>query len=144
MVTELISQRQELQKKLLQEISDYDYRFSRYQINYSLALAYSPEMIDTESMCSRIRRSDRYIPLTDHFHAVVFDHTDDDKGIKAANKLLTYFQHTYFSTPAYSAIVSTGDYTTAASMVGKLFYLLEYAIRHRMDNHVLDRSQLID
>ena len=82
--------------------------------------------------------------MGDHIHAVVFDFTDEEKGIKAANKLLTHFQHAYFSKSVYAAVINSEEFTTAQSMVSKLFYLLEYAIRHRMDNLLMDKSQLID
>lgn len=144
MISKFRTEEKALRERILEETVDYDYRCVRYQVGYSVALAYTPEVLPDFSMiCSQIRKSDRYIPLSDHFHAVVFDFTDEEKGIKAANKLLTYFQHAYFSKSVYAAVVNCEDFPTSKAMMAKLFYLLEYAIRHRMDNHVMDKSQLI-
>lgn len=143
MVNYLHAQRKALQEKLLEEIGDFDYRCTRYKVNYSIALACTKEPIDLTPLCIYIRKSDRYIPLGENIHAVVFDCTDSEKGIKAANKLLTYFQHTYFSKSAFSSIITASDCGNPVQTVSQLFDLLDYALRHNMDNHVIDKSQVM-
>lgn len=136
-------QRKILQEKLLEEISDYDYRFTRYKISYSLAIAYTPEPTELTSLLPHIRKSDRFIPLNDHFHAVVFDFTDEEKAIKASNKLLTFFQYTYFSKSIFASVITADNHRTPDRMIAKLFDLVVYSIRHNLDNHIMDQSQIM-
>jgi len=134
----------DFQEKILHSTDDYEYRYRRYDIGYSVAIAYAPDPVDTDSLCTRIRRSDRHIVLDEHTHAVVFDCTDDEKGIKASNNLLTYFQSTHFSQTVYAAIVSSGEYPSAIAMISKLFFLLEYAIVNNMDNLIIDKTLIVE
>lgn len=136
----LKNERKEFQRKLLEAIEEYEYHFERYEVSYSVSIAYLPETLDIANICSRIRKSDRYIRLADNLHAVIFDFTDDVEGLKAANKLLTYFQVEHFGKSLYAAIVTSSHEKTPAELVTELFDLLQYAISHNMDNHIMDAS----
>lgn len=136
--------RKALQDKLEREAEDFDYRFTRYEIDYCITLVYTPEPIDLSPLLSKyIRETDDAILLQDQLYAVIFDSADETKGIKAANKLLTIFQHMYFSQSVFASITTAGDYTNPTQMISKLFDLLDYAIDHNMDNHVTDTSQVM-
>lgn len=144
MIAQYRAEEKALRTKLLEEIGDYHYRYVRYKVDYSVALAYTPEIVSDFSMIySSIRKSDRHIPLNEHFHAVIFDFSNEEKGIKATNNLLTHFQHAHFSKSVYASVINCEGFTTSSAMIAKLFYLLEYAIRHKMDNLLMDKSQLI-
>lgn len=143
MLSLLKNERKEFQKKLLEAIKEYEYHFERYDVSYSVSIAYLPESIDAVSISGRIRKSDRYIRLHDNLHAVVFDYTDDVDGLKAANKLLTYFQVEHFGKSLYAAIVTASHEKTPAEIITELFDLLAYSIEHNMDNHVMDASQVM-
>lgn len=133
-----------LQDKLERELNDFDYRYTRYEVNYCIAIAYTPEPLDLSPLLSKyIRETDHAIMLQDQLYAVVFDTADETKGIKAANKLLTVFQHMYFSQSIFASIITASDYNDPSQMISTLFDLLEYAIDHNMDNHIIDASQVM-
>lgn len=137
------NERKEFQDKLLEASGGYEYDFERYEVSYSIAIAYLSEPLDISDICSRIRKSDRHVPLNDHFHAVIFDFTNVEEGIKAANKLLTYFQVAHFGKSVYAAVVTSNGKQTPSQMITKLFDLLTYSVDHNLDNHVTDESQVM-
>lgn len=141
--TVLHTRRKALQEKLLHKISEYDYRFIRYKANYSVAVFFTPEGIDLKPLGTYIRATDRFAPLDENFYVVVFDGANDDKGLKAANNLLTYFQHAHFGRSLFAGIVTADHSKNAPQMIAQLFDLLDYALRHNMDNHIVDDSQIM-
>lgn len=134
---------QPLQKHLLDEIADFDYSFTRYNVNYSIALGYSEDKVDMEAMHTHLRQSDRLVLLNEYLCAVIFDQTNDEGGIKAANLLLTYFQTAYFGKSLYACVVTASNHSNPSKMVHDLFHLLDYSISKNMNNLVLDMSQVI-
>lgn len=136
--------RKMLQDKLERELDDFDYRYTRYEVNYCIAIAYTPEPIDLAPLLSKyIRETDHAIMLQDQLYAVIFDTADETKGIKAADKLLTFFQHLYFSHSIFASITTASDYNSPAQMISKLFDLLDYSISNNIDHHVIDASQVM-
>lgn len=136
-------QRSIMQEKLSQGIKDFAYRFKRYEINYSVAIGYSPDEIDFSRMSNYIRETDRFIILDHNTCAVILDSANDECGIKATNNLLTHFQGEFFSATLYACIVTASNYDTSALMTHELFYLLNYAIEHNMNNILVEYSQVI-
>jgi len=132
-----------MKEKLTQAVKDFSYRFKRYDVNYSIAIAHSPENIDLSPLSERIRESDRFIIFDHNTCAIVFDFADGTCGIKAANNLLTHFQETFFSTPLYLGIVTASNYDTNSKMVHELFDFLDYAIEHNMNSVLVECSQVI-
>ena len=92
-------QRSIMQEKLSQGIKDFAYRYKRYEINYSIAIGHSPENVDFSQISEYIRETDRFIILDHNTCVVVLDGSDDIRGIKATNNLLTHFQVEFFATP---------------------------------------------
>ena len=135
-------ERKLLQIRLLEEITDLDYAFSRYQVNYSIALGYTVDKVDMEPLNTYLRKSDRLIVLNEHLCAVVFNHTDDEGGIKAANNLLTYFQTAYFGKSLYASVVTASNHNDPAQAVHALFDLIDYSVSKNMNNLILDISQV--
>lgn len=136
--------RQAFQKQLLDEIGDYQYRFSRHQTVYSIALAFTPdETINLEFFASHLRRNDKFIPFQPNLCAIIFDATHEEQGIKAANNLFTGVQNLFFTTPLYMAVVTAEEETSEFQMIYNLFDLVQYAIEHTMTNEVIERSQVI-
>jgi hypothetical protein len=132
-----------MKEKLLHALKDFDYRLKRYEVNYSIALGYSPAEIDLSPMAHYIRESDHFVILNHNTCAVIFDCTDEERGIKAANNLLTHFQGAFFSTPLYTSIVTASNYSATPQMLHDLFYLVNYAISHHLSNIVVEPSQLM-
>jgi len=140
----LYTNRKALQLKMEREIEDFDYRFTRYEVDYSVTLAYTPEPIDLTPLLTKyIRETDHAIILQDQLYAIVFDSADENRGIKAANKLLTFFQQLYFSKSIFASAVTASNFNNPTQMISKLFDLLDYSISHDMDNHVIDPSQIM-
>lgn len=129
--------------KLAQAIKDFSYRFKRYDVNYSMAIGYSPENIDMSPLSQHIRETDRFIVLDHNTCVVIFDCANDEAGTKAANNMLTRFEGTFFSTPLFTSIVTASNYENVSLMMDELFYLLNYAIEHNMKNILMGHSQLI-
>lgn len=138
-----IEERSSMQQILLKEIREFSYRHQRYQIDYSLSIGYSPEPVELNSLSAFIRESDHFIELKPNICAVILDCANDDNGVKAANNLLSRFQGNFFSTPLYASIVTARDFETPLLMVNDLFYLLDYAITHNMNNMLMDSSRVM-
>lgn len=136
-------ERKFLQKQLIDEIATFDYSFTRYKVNYSIAIAYTENKIDMEAMNAFLRKTDHLVVLNEYTCAVVFDHANDEDGIKAANHLLTYFQAFHFGETLYACVVTASNYSDQSKMVHDIFQLLDYAISENMNNLILDISQVI-
>lgn len=136
-------QRSLMKEKLSQAIKDFGYRYKRYEINYSIAIGHTSEDIDLSQMSGFIRETDRFIILDYNTCAIILDCSDEIRGIKAANNLLTHYQGLFFSKALYLTIVTANNYDTNHKMLHELFYLLDYAIKHNMNNILLDHSQVI-
>jgi hypothetical protein len=144
MINALNQKRQIFQKQLLQEIQEYHYRFIRYHIDYSIVFAYISEEDGDLSTCScHIRESDMIIFFQTNFCALIFDNTNEEQGIKAANNLLSRIQNRFFAKHLYMTIINATTEQSEFQMVHDLFDLLAFALDHRMDNLVVDSSQII-
>jgi len=144
MISALNTNRQTYQKMLQEESENYHYRFSRYHAPYSIVLAYiSEENGDLSSCGSYIRNSDSVIFFQSNFCAIIFDNTNEEEGIKAANNVLSRVQARFFSKHFYMAIIAANDEQSEFQTIHDLFDLISYALEHNMDNLVLDSSQVI-
>lgn len=131
------------QKQLLESAMEFSYRYERYNINYSIAIGYSPEEIDLSPMSNFIRETDKFIVFSNNICAILLDCTNDESGIKAANNLLTKFQGNAFDTPLYSAVVTASNYASSEKMIRELFHLIDFAIANNTNQQVIDHSQII-
>lgn len=131
------------QKQLLENASEFSYRYQRYNTDYSIALGYSPMEIDLAPMSNFIRSTDKFIILDNNTCAILLDCTNDESGIKAANNLLTKFQGSAFDIPLYSAIVTASNYSSSEMMIRELFYLIDFAITNNINQQVIDHTQII-
>lgn len=132
-----------MQQKLMQAIKDFDYRFKRYQISYSIAIGHSPSNIDLTIFSSHIRATDRFITFDRNTCAIIFDCTNDESGIKAANNLLSHYHSNFYGTPLFASIVTVSNYDSTQNMTQNLFELLNHAVKHNMDSMILEHSQVI-
>lgn len=132
-----------MKEKLSQAVKDFAYRFKRYKINYSIAIGHTPEDTDLSQISGFIRETDRFIVLSHNTCAIILDCSDELRGTKAANNLLTKFQGNFFSKPLYFTIVTASNYEADSKMIHELFYLLDYAIKHNMNNILLEHYQVI-
>ncbi|MDP2849770.1 MAG: hypothetical protein Q8O20_01715 [Sulfuricurvum sp.] len=144
MINTLNQQRQNFQEQLIKEITEFHYRFNRYHTKYSIALAYISEENGDLSICSEhLRESDTLILFQNNFCALIFDSTNEEQGIKAANNVLSDVQNIFFAKHFYMAVTTASDEYSEFQMVHDLFDLISYALEHNMDNLVIDSSQII-
>lgn len=129
---------------LIDETHEFQYRFERYNLDYSIAIGFIKGIdIDLNNFQNHIRNTDRLVSLSPNMYAVIFDCADEADGIKATNNLLTKFQQQYFAFPLYAGVVTSSNYKNAKQMIHCLFELLDYGVTNNIDNHVLDISQHI-
>ncbi|MBV5321197.1 MAG: hypothetical protein JZU62_05895 [Sulfuricurvum sp.] len=144
MLNTLNQQRLHYQETLIKTSADYHYRFNRYKTKYSVALAYiSEENGDLSSCGEHLRESDTIIFFQPNFCGIVFDNTNDEEGIKAANNILSRVQNLFFAKHFYMATITATAEQSEFQMIHDLFDLIAYALEHNMDNLVVDASQII-
>ncbi|MBV5321198.1 MAG: hypothetical protein JZU62_05900 [Sulfuricurvum sp.] len=117
-------------EKLTQTLKNFDYRLNRYQIHYSVAMWHCPEEIDISILSKCIRTTDRLICLNEYNYAIVFDYTNPESGLHAANNLLKHFKSTYSSVPLFCSIVNSSQYESVSSMIPELFTQLNKSIEN--------------
>lgn len=143
MINDLNEHRQLFQERLTNVSADYHYKFTRYQAHYTIALAYITEEADLSISTEHIRESDVFIFLKPNLCAIIFDNTNEEQGIKAANNLLSRIQSLFFTKHLYIAVVTSHHDKSQFQMIHDLFDLLSYALTNHMDNLVVDSSQVI-
>ncbi len=144
MLNALSTHRHHYQEILIKDTNAYHYRFTRYHISYSIVLAYISEESGDLSACNNyLRGSDSIIYFRSNFCAIIFDNTNEEQGIKAANNILSRVQTRFFSKHFYMAVVSASDERSEFQMVHDVFDLISYALEHNMDNLVIDLSQIV-
>lgn len=144
MINTLNQHRQNFQEQLIAEITEFHYRFIRYHTKYSIALAYISEENGDLSLCSKhLRESDILIFFQKNFCAIIFDNTNEEHGIKAANNILSRVQDLFFAKHFYMTVITASDEYSEFQMVHDVFDLMTYALEHNMDNLVVDTSQVI-
>lgn len=144
MLNTLYQNRQIYQNQLINVCEPFHYRFTRYQAEYSIALAYlSEENGDLQNCSENLRESDIVLFFQPNFCAILFDNTNEEQGIKAANNVLSRVQNHFFAKHFYIAVITSSSEQSEFQMVHDLFDLIAYALEHNMDNLVLDTSQVI-
>lgn len=144
MLSILNQQRQQYQETLIKATTEYHYRFSRYQTQYSVALAYISEENGDLKICGEyLRESDTIVFFQPNFCGIVFDNTNEEEGIKAANNILSRVQNLFFAKHFYMATITATPEQSEFQMIHDVFDLIAYALEHNMDNLVVDTSQII-
>ncbi|ADR33008.1 hypothetical protein Sulku_0341 [Sulfuricurvum kujiense DSM 16994] len=144
MIDALQEHRLHYQETLFNAVNPYHYRFTRYHANYSVVLAYiSEESGDLTACGDYLRGSDSIIYFRSNFCAIIFDSTNEEQGIKAANNVFSRVQARFFSKHFYMTVITATDEKSEFQMIHDLFDLMSYALEHNMDNLVLDSSQVI-
>lgn len=144
MINTLNQHRQVFQEALIHECEPFHYRFTRYHADYSIALAYvSEENGDLRNCGKYLRESDRIVFFQNNFCAILFDNTNTEQGIKAANNILSRVQDLFFTKHLYMAVITSSHERSEFQTVHDLFDLIIYAFEHKMENLVVDTSQII-
>jgi len=135
----------EYQEKFGSEVIDFltpiRYRHERYGESCSVAMLYSENPIDLDTVENSLRMSDSVMKFTEDFGVIVFDDTCIDGGIKALEKLLVKINPNG-TTDIYSAVIECNPQNDGSALVRKLFNLIDFAIAKGHPNEVLDTSYL--
>jgi len=144
MINAFYEHRQHFQKQLVEDLSNFLYQCERYQINFSVLLAYTPkETMDLTLFNQHLRECDKLIFFQPNLCAIIFFGTGEESGIKAANNLLYRTEEHFFDEQLYMAIVTTANYKEAFQMIHDLFDIMIYSLSNHMDKQVVDNSQII-
>lgn len=144
MINILKEQRHIFQEQLQAEIKEYHYRFTRYHVNYAIVLLYISEENCDLSICGKhLRETDKILFFQPNFCAILLDQTNEEQGIKAANIILSRIQNIFFTKHLYMAVIAASNDRSQFQMVHDLFDLISYALNHKMENLVLESSQVI-
>jgi uncharacterized protein with ATP-grasp and redox domains len=135
----------EYEKRCVIEIEEYltpiRYRHERYGESCSVAMLYSENPIDLDTIENSLRMSDSVMKFTENFGVIVFDDTCIDGGIKALEKLLVKINPNGTAN-IYSAVIECDPQNDGSALVRKLFNLIDFAIAKGHPNEALDASYL--
>jgi hypothetical protein len=118
-----------MEEKLVQALKSFDYRRSRYQINYSVAMWHSPEKINLNLLSHCIRVTDRIICFDNHHYAIVYDYTTPESCSQAVNNFLLQYKNTFSSTPLFCSVVNSTQFECITMMVPELLIQLNETIQ---------------
>lgn len=136
--------RKRFQEQLTHDTAGFHYRFMRHHLSYSIALIYIAEAnTNFDEFAKYLRASDKLILLRENLCAIIFDGTNEDQGIKAAENLLSRIQNICLTKHLYMAVTTVSTDDTEFQTIHDLFDLVSYALKHNMDNSVLESSQVI-
>lgn len=115
-----------MEEKLTQVLKSFNYQHNRYNVHYSVAVWRSNiEEIDINILSASIRKTDRVVHLNNGTYAVVFERTDTEAGIIAANNLLEFFESKFNSKPLFTAVVNTSQFENVQGIVPDLVTKLQ-------------------
>jgi len=125
-------------KRISELSSEYFYRYTRYKINFSMALYYSETEIDTTIFDNAMRESDKVLQLHKNLICMIFDITSQGDGLKASENLLSMYINKYLNQTLYASFVTTEDFATQSNMDSHLISLLNFAIEKGLSGRVTD------
>ena len=138
--------KEELIQTLLKEISEYEYRNSRYNVKFSLVAIYCENgcEIDFDTFKKTLRQTDKIIKINENIYCVVLDGISAEFCDKAAeninyNLLRLNVKNAYFMSAADSETYNP-KYT---NMIKSLLRRLEYAIENNLINIVVYQDYII-
>lgn len=109
-----------MEEKLTQTLKSYDYRLKRYDISYSVVMMRCPTDIDIDSISHCIRKTDRIVCLQNHTYAIVFDYTNSETGVQAANNFLESCKCTLSLEPISTTIINASQFESIETMIPTL------------------------
>lgn len=117
-----------MKKKLIQTLKNFDYRYNRYKVDYSVTMWHCPANVDFSTLTHCIRKTDQLVCLDARTYAVIFDYSTPESNIQALNHLLEHYKCTYSSNPICSAVFSASQFESLHEMVPQLLHQLDQSI----------------
>lgn len=118
-----------MEEKLIKTLKSYDYRYHRYQVDYSVAMWHCPTNINTDELTKLIRKTDQLVCLDDCTYAVVFDYTTPESSIQALNNLLEHYKCTYLLEPFSTTVLCASQFESVTEMVPQLLEVLNQSMK---------------
>lgn len=140
------SHKTELFETILNEISEYIYRNSRYDVKFSLVAVYCEEICsdDIDILEEKLRKTDKIIRLNDHLLCIILDGISAELCAKAAENVNYHLLEMHANRKYYLSAADSQNYNpTYKNMVRTLFDRLEYAIENNLDNIVIYQDYVI-
>ncbi len=109
---------------IVAHLQEYDYKKERYKVDFTLALFLAKEKIDTPALRKYIRYTDKLIALDTNLLAVVFDFTNEEKGLKAAENVLSIIEPSLSSYEIYISVVNSRESLDDGELARKALNLL--------------------
>ncbi|MEA1917752.1 MAG: hypothetical protein U9N42_09565 [Campylobacterota bacterium] len=132
-------------KEAQELIEEYDYRYRRYKLEYSIVLTYieASDGVDF-SQFTNLRKTDYFHTFQNNLLFMIFDNAAADGAIKAAGNMLAKFEAKYFGKKIYTAVISASDYPSKEEMSLQIFHLLKYCVDNNLSNLVIDESEMAE
>ncbi|RLA72943.1 MAG: hypothetical protein DRG24_01570 [Epsilonproteobacteria bacterium] len=115
----------------------YKYRFHRYGLEFSLIFFYTVEDVDLSSYASLVRLTDSFLKLEDNFYAIVYEGTDIEQSVKAAQNIIAHFERDYQGKTVYVSAVSAKERSDENDMIDQLFVRLGKSIKEKLSSTIV-------
>lgn len=125
-------------EKILELTRQKLYAYERYGLEFAAVMIYSADPIDMEICSASIRQSDNIYSLEENLLLVVFDMVDEESALKAAQNFLHAYHQLDIRQELYTLVAHVHQDGTSIDMGSRLFILLEYALKERLRNSVID------
>jgi len=146
LLKELDSMRQTYQQSVIEFLDEYIYRERRYKVHFSVALVFSKESLQAhaESLNNTLRKTDRVISIAENLLCVVFDATQEESYVKAAENLYKTLKSIEYRQDYFVATVFSNEVNDNYLLVlNRLFERLYYSLEHDYCDHVTYEDYII-
>jgi hypothetical protein len=138
--------RVELFETLLDAITEYKYRNTRYDVEFSLVAVYCENTFakDIERLQKKLRQTDRLVYLNEHLCCAILDGISAELCAKAAENINYHLLEINDNNKYYLSAADSQNYNPKyKNMIRTLFDRLEYAIENNLDNIVIYQDYVI-
>jgi hypothetical protein len=124
LVEQILESYNSYKNTILVALEDYEYRKKRYGVEYTVALYITTKELSEETILKSVRDTDNVLFLSKNFVAVVFDFSDTQNGLKAAENLLMQLEPQMFHERIYVSVVNSKGTMDDDELVRHAFDLL--------------------
>lgn len=129
----------QLKVQILELLAKHRYRFERYAQEFSVLLIYTHEhRFDVPRCRSLIRFSDDLFEIGENMMLVVFEHTGEVSGSKAAHNFRYAYEKHAAQQELFYAFAPMKEKDTAIDIASRLLMILDYALNDPVPNAVLE------
>jgi len=135
----------ELFKTVLNDIKEYKYRNTRYNLDFSIVAVYCKEAcVNLEELQKKLRKTDKVIYLNDNLCCVILDGVSEKECEKAAENVNYHLLQINANYKYYLSAADSKNYNSEyRDMIQNLFERLEYAIENNLENIVIYQDYVI-